>query len=135
MSRRKDRGMPKFNPSGAGSAGGLGGGGMLQQIQKMQEDMATAQEALENEIVEVSAGGGAITITITGHQRVKGITINPDVIDMEDEEWLTDLQDLIVVAVNQAIEQSQTMAAERMESITGNLGGMLPGGLGGMLGM
>ena len=49
-------------------------------------------------------------------------------------KWLDDLQDLLVAAVNQAVEQSQTMSAERMESITGNLGGMLPGGLGGLLG-
>ncbi|PJF42311.1 MAG: YbaB/EbfC family nucleoid-associated protein [Phototrophicales bacterium] len=107
---------------------------LLRQMQKMQEDMAAAQEALAEETIDVTAGGGAITVTITGHQRVQSIKIDPDAIDLEDEEWLTDLQDLLVAAVNQAIEQSQTMAAERMESITGNLGGMLPGGLGGLLG-
>lgn len=131
MSRRKDRGLPKFNASGAG--GGLGG--MMEQIQKMQDDMKNAQEALEKETVEVSVGGGAITITITGHQRVQAIQISPEAIDTEDSEWLTDLQDLLVAAVNQAIEQSQAMAAERMEGITGNLGGMIPGDLGSMLGL
>lgn len=116
---------------GGGMGGGLGGG-MLKQIQKMQSDMVAAQDALANETVDVSVGGGAISITITGHQRIKSITINKDLIDVTDSEWATDLQDLLVLAVNQAVEQSQSMAAERMESITGGLGG-LPG-LGGLLG-
>jgi DNA-binding YbaB/EbfC family protein len=107
---------------------------MLQQIQKMQEDMAAAQAALEDETVEVSVGGGAVTIIITGGQQVRAITINPDVIDTEDEEWLTDLQDLLVAAANQAIEQSQALAAERMGGVAGGLESMLPGGLGGLLG-
>jgi DNA-binding YbaB/EbfC family protein len=106
--------------------------GMLKQLQQMQQDMADAQAALETETVEVSVGGGALTVVITGHQRVQSITVNPDAIDTDDEEWLNDLQDLLVAGVNQAIEQSQTMAAERMEAITGN---MDMGGLGGLLGM
>jgi nucleoid-associated protein EbfC len=69
---------------------------------------------------------------ITGHQRVQSIKINPDVVDVSDPEWANDLQDLLVLAVNQAVEQSQSMAAEKMESITGGLGG-IPG-LGGLLG-
>jgi DNA-binding YbaB/EbfC family protein len=117
---------------GMGLPGGMGGQmGMLQQVQKMQQEMAAAQEALEHETVEVSVGGGAITIVITGHQRVQSITLNPEVIDTEDEEWITDLQDMLLLAVNQAVEQSQMMAAERMESITGGLN--IPG-LNGLLG-
>ncbi len=129
MSKRRG-GMP----GGAGMGGGMGGNqmNMMKQLQKMQQDMLAAQEALANETVEVSVGGGAVTIVITGHQRVQSIAINKDVLDMSDDEWLTDLQDLITLAVNQAIEQSQSMAAERMESITGGLGGMP--GLGGLLG-
>jgi DNA-binding YbaB/EbfC family protein len=111
---------------------GGGGAGMMRQLQKMQEDMLAAQEALANETVEVNVGGGAVTVVITGHQRVQSITIKPEAIDTEDPEWMTDLQDLLVVAVNQAIEQSQAMAAQRMESITGGLGD-IPG-LGGLLG-
>lgn len=120
--------------SGFPGGGGMPGGnmGMMRQLQKMQEDMVAAQQALENETVEVSVGGGAVTIVITGHQRVRSVTIKPEAIDTSDPEWLTDLQDLLVVAVNQAIEQSQTMAAQRMESITGGLGD-IPG-LGGLLG-
>jgi DNA-binding YbaB/EbfC family protein len=120
--------MSKRRGGGFGGGGGLPGGmqggmgGMMKQLQKMQEDMAAAQTALESETVEVSVGGGAVTIVITGHQRVQSITINKDAIDTSDEEWLTDLQDLLVVAVNQAVEQSQTMAAQKMEAITGGLG-------------
>ena len=105
---------------------------MMRQIQKMQEDMAAAQQSLETETVEVSVGGGAVTVVMTGHQRVQSITVNKDVIDLDDEEWLNDLQDLLVVAMNQAVEESQVMAAEKMESITGGLGN-IPG-LGGLLG-
>ncbi|MEQ8674735.1 MAG: YbaB/EbfC family nucleoid-associated protein [Aggregatilineales bacterium] len=117
-----------------GGMGGMPGGqaGMLKQLQKMQQDMVDAQAALENETVEVSVGGGALTIVITGHQRVQSIKLNPDLVDTSEDEWVEDLQDLLVAAVNQAIEQSQTMAAERMEGITGGMGGMP--GLGGLFG-
>ena len=127
MSKRRSGGTPM---GGGGMPGG--GAGMMRQLQKMQEDMLAAQEALANETVEVSVGGGAVTIVITGHQRVQSVTIKPEAIDTDDPEWRTDLQDLLVVAVNQAIEQSQAMAAQRMESITGGLGD-IPG-LGGLLG-
>jgi DNA-binding protein YbaB len=93
-------------------------------LQKMQQDMLAAQQALETETVEVSKNG--ISIVITGHQRVQAVTVDPKTIDTSDEEWLTDLQDLLVVAINEAIEQSQAMAAARMESITGGLGS-IPG--------
>lgn len=105
---------------------------MMRQIQKMQEDMANAQESLASETLDVSVGGGAVTVVITGHQRVQSIHINKDMLDLDDEEWLTDLQDLLTLAVNQAVEQSQTMAAEKMESITSGLAGFP--GLGGLLG-
>lgn len=108
------------------SGGGMNQAGMLKQLQKMQADMAAAQEALANETVEVSVGGGAVTVVITGHQRLQAITINKELVDTSEEEWVADLQDMLVLAVNQAIEQSQVMAAERMESITGGLAG-LPG--------
>jgi DNA-binding YbaB/EbfC family protein len=117
-----------------GLPGGIPGGGMgmMKQLQKMQADMLAAQEALANEVFEISVGGGAVVVSITGHQRVQGVRINPDAIDTSDPEWLNDLQDLIVIGVNQAIEQSQTLAAKRMEEITGGLGD-IPG-LGGLLG-
>lgn len=124
MSKKRTGGMP----------GGMSGGniGMLKQLQKMQQDMQDAQEALAQETVEVTVGGGALTIVMTGHQRVVSITVNKDLIDTSDPEWLTDLQDMLVIGMNQAIEKSQTMAAEKMEAITGDLN---LGGLGGLLGM
>ncbi len=125
--------MSKRRGSRRGSSAGLpGGANPMAMLQKMQQDMAEAQENLEKETVDVSVGGGAIKIVITGHQRVQAVEINPEVIDMDDEEWLNDLQDLLVAAVNQAIEQSQAMAAERMETITGGLGSVP--GLGDLLG-
>lgn len=125
--------MAKRRGGRRSSAAGLpGGGNPMAMLQKMQQDMAEAQENLEQETVDVTVGGGAIKIVITGHQRVQAVEIDPEVIDLDDEEWLNDLQDLLVAAVNQAIEQSQAMAAERMEQITGGLGN-IPG-LGGLLG-
>ncbi|MCZ2096883.1 MAG: YbaB/EbfC family nucleoid-associated protein [Anaerolineae bacterium] len=109
-------------------------GSMMRQIQKMQEEMQAAQQALETETIDVSVGGGAITVTITGSQKVQAIKINPDLIDTADPEWLADLQELLVVGINQAIEQSQQLASERMGGVTGGLDSMLPGGLGGLFG-
>jgi DNA-binding YbaB/EbfC family protein len=103
---------------GGGGGGGMMGGGMMQQIQKMQQEMVKAQEALETETLEVTSGGGAVTIVITGHQRIKSLTVKPEVVDPEDVEML---QDLLLAAVNSAIEQSQTLAKNRMEAITGGI--------------
>jgi hypothetical protein len=130
---------PMGGSMGLGNLGGMGGGApnrnaMMGQLQQMQEDMVKAQDELANETLDVSVGGGAVTITITGHQRFQNIKINKDLIDLEDEEWLQDLQDLLLAACNQAVEQSQALSAERMEGITGGMGGMLPGGLGGLWG-
>jgi DNA-binding YbaB/EbfC family protein len=103
-------------------------GNMMAQIQQMQQEMAEAQSALENETVTVTSGGGAITIVITGHQRVQSIEILPELLDPDEKEFL---QEMMVAAVNQAIEQSQAMSAERMEGITGDMGiNDMLGGLG-----
>jgi DNA-binding YbaB/EbfC family protein len=98
------------------------GGGMLGQIQKLQQDMLKAQEQLADETLEISAGGGAITIMVTGQQRVKSITLQPEVVDPTDLDML---QDLLVAAVNEAIERSQTYAAQKLQGLTGGLG--IPG--------
>jgi len=133
MAKRRGGGMGGFGgPMGGGSGGNQNA--MMRQLQKMQEDMVKAQEALGDEIIEVESSGGAIKIEITGHQRVKSITIKPEVLDTSDSEWATDLQDLLIVAVNQAIEKSQERAAERMEAVSGGLNNMLPGGMGGLFG-
>jgi DNA-binding YbaB/EbfC family protein len=100
----------------------IGGGGMAEQLRRLQEDMANTQAALGEETVEVTAGGGAIRVVMTGHQRIQSLTIDPEVVNPEDVEML---QDLVVVAVNEAIEKSQNLAAERMSSLTAGLG--IPG--------
>lgn len=107
-------------------------GNLMAQVQQMQQEMAEAQEALADETLTVTAGGGAISVVVTGHQRVRSIEIEPELIDPEEAEML---QDMLVAAVNAAIEQSQAMAAEKMENITGGLGGGINDLLGGMGGM
>ena len=102
---------------------------MMARMQAMQQQMAEAQESLANENVTVTTGGGAISIVMSGHQRVESITIDPEVLDPEDVEML---QDMLMSAVNAAIEQSQALSAERMEGITGGLD--LGGGLDSLLG-
>ncbi len=97
-------------------SGGMAG--MAKQIQKMQEDMIKEQEALADETLNVTAGGGMVTVVITGNQRIKEIRLKPEILDPDDVEML---QDMLVAAVNQAIEQSQAMAAERLEGLTGGL--------------
>jgi DNA-binding YbaB/EbfC family protein len=128
MARRKG------GPGGFGGPQGLNQGAIMKQIQKMQDDMAAAQEALGEEKIEVSVGGGAVTVVVNGHSEVQAITIDPDIIDTEDDEWLTDLQDLLLAAMNQALEQSKALSEERMSGFTGGLESMLPPGLGGLLG-
>ena len=100
----------------------MGGGGMMKQIQKLQEEMVKTQEALAQETVTVTAGGGAVTIVITGNQRIQSITLKPEIVNPEDLDML---QDLIVAAVNEAVGASQTYAAKRLEPLTGGLS--LPG--------
>jgi nucleoid-associated protein EbfC len=113
-----------------GPAGGMNPGNLMGQFQKMQQEMAATQEKLADELVTVTAGGGAISITISGHQRVQAITLNPEIVDPEEIELL---QDMLVAGINAAIEQSQTMAAQKMEGLTGGLDiNNLLGGLGGL---
>jgi DNA-binding YbaB/EbfC family protein len=123
MAKRSFRGKPK-------KAKGINPGGLMAQVQEMQQQMAEQQAALADETMTVTAGGGAITVVITGHQRLTSIEIDPDLVDPEEIEML---QDMIVAAVNAAIEQSQSMAAQKMEGLTGGMGiNDLLGGLGGM---
>jgi DNA-binding YbaB/EbfC family protein len=120
MAKRRQKG-------GFGRQKGGQMGGMLQQIQKLQDEMVKTQDSLADEAVSVTAGGGAIEVTITGQQQLTAVKIDPEVVDPEDVEML---QDLIVAAVNEALEQSKALAAERMGALTGGLEGLLPPGLG-----
>lgn len=120
MSKGKTRFVQQgFRPAGMGRAGG---GDMLAQLQKLQDEMAKAQEKLADETVEVTAGGGAIKAVMNGKQQLVSITISAQVVDPDDVEML---QDLILAAVNEAVERSQEMASQRMSALTGGLG--LPG--------
>ena len=94
---------------------------MPRQAQELQAKMAKAQEELSDATVEVSAGGGAIKVLITGQQQVQKVTLSADV-DMADRELL---EDLILTAVNEAITKSQELAQDRMGAITSGL--KLPG--------
>jgi|SRR4051812_10802566 DNA-binding YbaB/EbfC family protein len=103
---------------------------MMKQVQKMQADMMAAQEALAKETVTSSAGGGMVTVTVTGDLVLKDIAIDPEAIDPEDPELL---QDMVMAAVNEALRQAQELAATKMGGLTGglDLGGLgLPPGMG-----
>ncbi len=95
---------------------------MLRQVQQMQERMGKLQAELENETVEATAGGGAVSAVMTGSQRLVSVRIDPSA--AEDVEIL---QDLVVAAVNEALEKSKQHAAQRMQALTAGMG--LPPGL------
>ena len=102
---------------------GMGGGpqnmqAMIKQAQKMQEDMERVQAELEEEVTEVTAGGGAITIEIKGNREILSIKLDEDVVDPDDIETL---EDLIVAAVNEAIKTVDSKSAEDIGKVTGNL--------------
>jgi DNA-binding YbaB/EbfC family protein len=93
----------------------------------MQAEMMKAQEELKNEVVEASAGGGMVTVKISGDLELRELLIDPQAVDPEDVELL---QDMVQAAVNEAIRSAQELAASKMGAATGGLGG--PGGLGGL---
>ena len=100
---------------------------MLKQVQKMQADMAKAQEELKNEVVEASAGGGMVTVKVSGDLEVREVRIDPEAVDPDDVELL---QDMVLAAVNEAVRAAQELAASKLNAATGGLGGA--GGLGGL---
>lgn len=91
---------------------------LMKQAQKMQTDMAKVQEELASKLVEATAGGGVIRVVVNGHKEVKEIVIDPAAVDPEDVEML---QDLILVAVNEALHKAEDMAAQEMSRVTGGL--------------
>ncbi len=109
----------KRRPPGMRAPSAKGAQGMMAQLQKMQEEMAQAQDALAEERLTVTAGGGAITMVITGDQRVESVEIDPDLLNPEEQEML---QDMLVAAFNQAMEQSKELTAARMSGLTSGLG-------------
>lgn len=97
--------------------GGMGGG-MMGQIQKLQQQLAEAQERLKDETVTASAGGGAVKVTVTGDQVCRAIEIDPEILKDGDVEML---QDLVLTAVNNALDKSRELASERLGPLASGL--------------
>ncbi len=97
-------------------------GNLLKQAQAMQEQMGKIQEEAASKEVEASAGGGMVTVTVTGAMQVTKVVIDPEVMKSEDRDML---QDLLVAATNEALKKSKDMMADQMKSLTGGMG--IPG--------
>ncbi|MBE6556054.1 MAG: YbaB/EbfC family nucleoid-associated protein [Ruminococcaceae bacterium] len=104
-------------PKGMGGAPNMNA--MIQQAQKMQEDMAALQEELDSREYEISAGGGAVTVKISGKKQILSLDIAPEVVDPDDIETLSDI---LVAAVNEAIKRVEDTNSAEMSKITGALG-------------
>jgi DNA-binding YbaB/EbfC family protein len=107
--------------------GGFGGGGMdmgklMKQAQKMQEAMMKMQEDLGSQVVEGTAGGGAVTITMSGSMECTGVKIKPEAVDPDDVETL---EDLVMAAIKDAQAKANALASSQMNGITGGM--KLPG--------
>jgi DNA-binding YbaB/EbfC family protein len=111
-----------------GGGGGANLNQMMKQVQKMQADMAAAQDALSDATVEGSAGGGMVKVVVSGTGDVQSVHISPEVVDPDDVEML---EDLVLAAVGDGIRRAQAMQAESMGGVTG---GLDLGDLGGLLG-
>ena len=124
--RRRQKSSTSRNPIAKFS--GLGGGGkhgnMMNQIQEFQQQMESEQDALEDELIEISVGGGMIVLEMNGHQKLTRIEINPEVVDPDDVETL---QDLIMAAVNEASEKTHSIATNRLQGLAGGLNIPIPG--------
>ena len=107
--------MPKYKPNFAQKGGQMG---MMQQLQKLQEQLAQAQEQLAEETVTYTAGGGAIKVVMTGDQKCRSVEIDPELLKDADVEML---QDLVLAAVNGALDASRTLASERLGPLAGGL--------------
>ena len=91
---------------------------MMKQVQKMQADMAKVQEELADEVVEASAGGGMVTVEVTGALELKSIKVDPSAVDPEDVEML---EDMIMAATNEALRSAQELANRKLGGITSGL--------------
>src|SRR5438874_9426269 len=104
---------------------------MMQQVQKMQKDIELAQEELKNEVVEATAGGGMVTVKVSGDQVVREVRIDPAAVDPEDVEILADM---VLAAVNEALRKAQELAERKLGGATAglDLGGLSNLGLPGL---
>jgi DNA-binding YbaB/EbfC family protein len=127
--------MPKGQggrpPMPGGGGGGQGLNQMMKQMQKMQADMAAAQDALAAATVEGSAGGGMVKVVVTGSGEVQSVHIAAEVVDPDDVEML---EDLVLAAVGDGLRRAQEMQSESLGGVTGGLDLGSLGDLGGLLG-
>jgi len=107
-----------------GGPGGFDVNALMKQAQQMQDQVLQAQEQLKDETVEASAGGGMVKVTMGGDLTLRSIVIDPEAIDPEEAEMLTDM---VQAAVNEGLRAAQELASSKMGGITGGLGGGLPG--------
>jgi DNA-binding YbaB/EbfC family protein len=108
-----------------GGPGGFDMNALMKQAQQMQNEMMQAQEQLKDEVVEASAGGGMVKVKIGGDLTLREITIDPEAIDPEESEILSDM---VQAAVNEGLRAAQELASSKMGGITGGMGGLgLPG--------
>lgn len=109
--------LPKQNMGGAQNMNA-----MIRQAQKMQDEITTLQEDIENREFSATSGGGAVSVIVTGKKTIKSLTINKEVVDPEDVEML---QDLVISAINEAVNQVENTTETEMSKITGGVS--LPG--------
>ena len=109
--------LPKQNMGGAQNMNA-----MIRQAQKMQDEITTLQEDIENREFSATSGGGAVSVVVTGKKIIKSLTINKEVVDPEDVEML---QDLVISAINEAVNQVESTTEPEMSKITGGVS--LPG--------
>lgn len=93
-------------------------GGLMQQLQRMQEEVVRVQESLKDETVTATAGGGMVTVVMNGHQELVSLSIKPEAVDPNDVEML---QDMLIAAFKSAQEQARALAAERLGAVTGGI--------------
>ena len=123
LAKRRGRSVNPFESKKSVSRGTSGAGSrrMLEQLQGLQEEMLDAQEEIAQKSFSATAGGGIVEAVVTGDRKLKALTVDPEVVDPEDVEML---QDLIIAAINRAMEQIDEAAAERMGDLTGGLGAL-----------
>ncbi len=101
------------------------GKNIMAQVQDLQEKLVQAQEDLADLAVEATAGGGAVRLVMSGTQECKEVTIDPSLLEAGDVEMI---QDLILLAINQAVHESQALAAKQLGPLAGGLGQLGGGG-------
>jgi len=125
LAKRRGRSVNPFDSKKSLSKRGSGSGGgsknMLQQLQGLQQEMLDAQEEIAEKTFTGTAGGGIVEAVVTGDRKMKDLIIDPEVVDPNDVAML---QDLIIAAINRAMEEIDEATADRMTDLTGGLGAL-----------